>query len=131
VNQQSAQSSVSDGLSKGIAMNEDRIAGSATQLGGKIESRIGHAVGDAGLESEGMVDQIKGRAQNLYGAATEAAANAYDKIPVEARHNIDRAYGSARQHPALTLAVAGGIGLLAFGASHLLMQDKPKPRKKR
>lgn len=112
-------------------MNEDRIAGSVTQLNGELKSNIGDIIGDAGLESEGMVDKVKGRAQNLYGTATEAAANAYDRLPFEARHNIDRAYGTARNHPAITLAVAGGIGLLAFGASHLLMQDKAKPKKKR
>lgn len=109
-------------------MNDDRIEGVAVNAGGKIKSNVGSAIGDAGLESEGMVDQIKGRAQNLYGAASEAAANAYDRVPFEARQNIDRAYGRARNHPAITLAVAGGIGLLAFGASHLLMQDKPKSR---
>lgn len=112
-------------------MNEDRISGVATQTGGKIKSNVGRAIGDAGLESEGMVDQIKGRAQNLFGVATEAATNAYDRVPEKARQNIDRAYGKARSHPAITLAVAGGIGLLAFGASHLLMQEKPKPKKKR
>lgn len=114
-------------------MNEDRISGVATQTSGKIKSSVGQAIGDAGLESEGMVEQIKGRAQNLYGAATEAATNAYDRVPEKARKNIDRAYGTARSHPAISLAVAGGIGLLAFGASHLLMQEKtgPKPKKKR
>lgn len=112
-------------------MNEDRIEGAATQMGGKVKSSMGRAVGDAGLESEGLVDQIKGRAQNLYGSASEVATNAYDRIPVEARENIGRAYGKARNHPAITLAVAGGIGLLAFGASHLLMQDQPKRKKKR
>jgi uncharacterized protein YjbJ (UPF0337 family) len=112
-------------------MNEDRIEGAATQLGGKIKSTIGRTVGDAGLESDGMVDQIKGRAQNLYGAATEAASNAYDRVPEKARKNIERGYGKARSHPAISLAIAGGIGLLAFGASHLIMQDQPKPKKRR
>jgi len=112
-------------------MNEDRIVGSATDLGGQLKSNVGDLLGDSGLQSEGMVDQIKGRAQNLYGTATEVAANAYDRVPEKTRRNIDRAYGSARNHPAITLAVAGGIGLLAFGASHLMMQDKTKPRKKR
>lgn len=112
-------------------MNDDRIDGAATQLGGKVKSTIGSAVGDAGLESEGMVDQVKGRAQNLYGSAVDAASGAYDRLPPKARQNIDRAYGRVRNHPAITLAVAGGIGLLAFGASHLLMQDQPKRKKKR
>jgi uncharacterized protein YjbJ (UPF0337 family) len=118
-------------LSKGNAMNEDRIEGAATQLGGKIKAKVGHTVGDVGLESEGIVDQIKGRAQNLYGAATEAATNAYDRVPEKARKNIERGYGKARSHPGISLAIAGGIGLLAFGASHLMMQDAPKPNKKR
>ena len=112
-------------------MNEDRIEGAATQFGGKMKSTIGSAVGDAGLESEGMADQVKGRAQNLYGSAVDAATDAYDRLPPKTRQNIDRAYGKARNHPAITLAVAGGIGLLAFGASHLLMQEKPPRKKKR
>ena len=112
-------------------MNEDRIEGVATQMDGQIKSKIGSAIGDAGLESEGMADQIRGRAQNLYGSAVDAANDAFDRLPPKARQNIDRAYGSARNHPAITLAVAGGIGLLAFGASHLLMQDKPKPKKRK
>lgn len=112
-------------------MNDDRIAGSATQLNGEIKSNVGNLIGDAGLETEGLVDKVKGRAQNLYGSATEAASNAYDRIPFETRHNVDRAYEKARSHPAIALAVAGGIGLLAFGASHLLMQDQPATKKKR
>ena len=124
-------SSVNDGRLKGYIMNEDRFDGVATQLDGKIKSKLGNAIGDAGMESEGMANQVKGRAQNLYGSAVDAATDAYDRLPTKARQNIDRAYGKARNHPAITLAVAGGIGLLAFGASHLLMQDQPKRRKKR
>ena len=112
-------------------MNDDRIEGSATHLNGELKSTVGNLIGDASLESEGLVDKLKGRAQNLYGSATEAASNAYDRIPFEARHNVDRAYEKARSHPAIALAVASGIGLLAFGASHLLMQDKPAAKKKR
>jgi uncharacterized protein YjbJ (UPF0337 family) len=112
-------------------MNEDRIEGAATQFGGKVKSKIGNAIGDTGMEAGGMADQVKGRAQNLYGSAVDAANDAYDRLPPKARKNIDRAYGKARNHPAITLAVAAGIGLLAFGASHLVMQDQPKPKKKR
>lgn len=123
--------SENDRLSKGNIMNEDRIDGVATQMGGQVKSKIGNAIGDAGMESEGMADQIKGRAQNLYGSAVDAANDAYDRLPPVARQNIDRAYGKARNHPAITLAIAGGIGLLAFGASHLLMQEQPKAKKRK
>ena len=112
-------------------MNEDRIDGMATNAGGKIKSELGSTIGDAGLEKDGLVDQVKGRARNAYGSATDAAASAYDRLPFETRETIDRAYGKARAHPAIALVAAAGIGLLAFGASHLLMQDEPKRKKRR
>ena len=46
-------------------MNDDRIEGSATHLNGELKSTVGNLIGDASLESEGLVDKVKGRAQNL------------------------------------------------------------------
>ena len=37
---------------KDFAMNKDRIAGSAKQAAGTIKQGVGHAVGDAKLETE-------------------------------------------------------------------------------
>jgi len=48
-------------------MDNDRIKGSATNLGGKTKETAGNVTGDQKLKSEGVVDQIKGKLQNAIG----------------------------------------------------------------
>jgi len=56
-------------------MDENRIAGSARNLGGKIEEGIGQATGDAQSTLKGKLDQATGAAQDAYGQAADAARN--------------------------------------------------------
>jgi len=53
-------------------MNKDRIEGSAKQAAGKIKETVGHAVGDAKLESEGTVEKASGKVQNAVGGLKDA-----------------------------------------------------------
>ena len=53
-------------------MDEDRIEGAATTIGGKIKDAAGGLVGDAGIQARGKADQLSGRAQNAYGSAKDA-----------------------------------------------------------
>ena len=46
-------------------MDSDRIEGAVKMTGGKIEKQFGSVVGDHKIESDGMIDQLKGSAQNL------------------------------------------------------------------
>ena len=54
-------------------MNEDRISGTARNLGGKVEEGVGRATGDAKTQIQGKLDQAAGAAQDLYGQAADAA----------------------------------------------------------
>ncbi len=53
-------------------MNNDRVKGSATHLGGKLKEGAGRVTGDQKLQSEGVVDQVKGKVQNALGGIKDA-----------------------------------------------------------
>jgi uncharacterized protein YjbJ (UPF0337 family) len=53
-------------------MNKDRIEGAAKQATGKIKETVGHAVGDAKLESDGAVEKATGKVQNAVGGLKDA-----------------------------------------------------------
>ena len=57
-------------------MNEDRIAGTARNLGGKVQEGVGRVTGDAKSQAEGVLEQAAGGAQDLYGQAKETASDA-------------------------------------------------------
>jgi uncharacterized protein YjbJ (UPF0337 family) len=59
-------------------MDNDRIAGSAKDFAGKVESTVGDIAGDAKTQAAGRVREATGTAQNLYGQAKDAAREATD-----------------------------------------------------
>ena len=54
-------------------MNEDRITGTARNLGGKLEEGVGRVTGDIKEQVQGKLDQAAGAAQDLYGQTTDVA----------------------------------------------------------
>ena len=61
-------------------MNEDRLAGTATNLGGKLQQGIGRVTGDTKSQVEGVVNQAAGAAQDLYGQAKDTASDAAQAV---------------------------------------------------
>ena len=57
-------------------MDENRIAGTARNMGGKVEEGVGRAIGDTKTQFRGIADQAAGTAQDLYGQARDTAADA-------------------------------------------------------
>ena len=57
-------------------MDENRITGTARNLGGKVEEGVGRVTGDAKTQVRGVADQAAGAAQDLYGQARDTAADA-------------------------------------------------------
>lgn len=53
-------------------MDKDRIKGSATRTGGKIKQAAGDISGDSKMQTEGKMDQAKGKVQNAVGSAKDA-----------------------------------------------------------
>ena len=104
-----------------MSMNEDRFAGTARNVGGRVEQGFGRAVGDTKIEIEGKMKQATGTAQDLYGQAKDAAGDAYGQV----KEVAGDATRSVQQHaapmeeflrnaiesrPYTSVAVALGIG---------------------
>ena len=67
-------------------MDEDRIKGAATNIGGKIKEGVGSLIGDTKMETEGKAEQVEGKVQNTYGGAKDAVRDAADKLD-DTRHD--------------------------------------------
>jgi uncharacterized protein YjbJ (UPF0337 family) len=57
-------------------MSDDRISGTAKNLGGKLQEGYGSLTGDTATEARGKLRQAEGTAQDLYGQAKDALADA-------------------------------------------------------
>ena len=98
-------------------MDENRLAGTARNLGGKVEEGYGRATGDAKAKVEGIANQAAGAVQDLYGQARDTAADAASAARGSAaslekwlRHTIET-------QPYTTALVAAGVGWL-LGRMH-------------
>lgn len=85
-------------------MNKNEFQGGARYVGGKVEKAIGDTTNSRDWQVDGVVDQVAGGAQNLYGRARSAIDTAIDgapelaeKIGDEARVAADRATEAARR----------------------------------
>ena len=59
-------------------IDNDRVEGSAKNLGGKLKEGLGNLTGDAKLRSDGRAEQIEGTAQNAIGGIKDSAREALD-----------------------------------------------------
>ncbi len=55
-----------------MSSDQDRTRGAANDLSGKIKEGMGKLTGDKSLESEGHMDQAKGKAQKAMGDVKDA-----------------------------------------------------------
>ncbi|TXC69639.1 CsbD family protein [Sphingomonas ginsenosidivorax] len=85
-------------------MNKDEFQGGARYVGGKVEKTVGDTVNSRDWQVDGVVDQVAGGAQNLYGRAKSAiedvvdgAPELADKIGSDAREAADRAAEAAKR----------------------------------
>jgi uncharacterized protein YjbJ (UPF0337 family) len=91
-------------------MNEDRIAGTARNLGGKVQEGFGRATGDTKTQAEGLLNQATGTAQELYGQAKDTAADAAQIVRRGAADAEDFVRRTIEERPYTTAVVALCIG---------------------
>ena len=91
-------------------MDENRLAGNAKNIGGKVEESFGRVTGDTKTQVEGIANQAAGAVQDLYGQARDTAADAAGAARDSAaslekwlRHTIET-------QPYTTALVAVGVG---------------------
>jgi len=91
-------------------MDENRLEGTARNLGGKIQEDVGRATGDTKTKAEGLMNQAAGTAQDLYGQTADAARQTATTLDAWLRNSIET-------QPYTTAVVALGIGWL-LGRMH-------------
>src|SRR6201991_3741054 len=120
-------------------MNNDRIAGSAKDFAGKVESTVGGIAGDARTEAAGRAPEATGTVQNMYGQAKDAARDAADAAVSYAKDAYDNSGDTFRDgsqaiakkvqdNPISALLIAGGIG---FALALLLSRQPRRPTRSR
>jgi uncharacterized protein YjbJ (UPF0337 family) len=86
-------------------MDENRLEGTARNLGGKIEEQVGRATGDTKIRAEGLLNQAAGAAQDVYGQTADVARQTATTLDAWLRNSIET-------QPYTTAVVALGIGWL-------------------
>jgi uncharacterized protein YjbJ (UPF0337 family) len=93
-------------------MNEDRVIGTARNLGGQAQEGFGRVTGDTKTQAEGVISQAAGAVQDLYGQAKETAADAAAAVRRSASGAEDIVRDTIEQRPYTTALVALCIGLI-------------------
>ncbi|WP_339930821.1 CsbD family protein [uncultured Brevundimonas sp.] len=97
-------------------MTDQRIEGTATQAGGKIQSGLGALTDNPKLEIKGRLNQAKGKAQDIYGQAIDGLDRLVERAPSDLQDPARTGLDFARRKPLLTTAIVAGVGLLLAGA---------------
>jgi uncharacterized protein YjbJ (UPF0337 family) len=98
-------------------MDENRVAGTAKNLGGKVEEGFGRVTGDAKTQAKGLYNQAEGAAQDLYGQAVDTAGEAAETVKRAAVSIEDTLRNTIENKPYTSVAIALGIGWL-IGRAH-------------
>jgi len=91
-------------------VDDDRIAGTARNLGGKVEEGVGRITRDATTQIRGKVDQAAGTAQDLFGQTADVAGDTVASLDKWLRTTIET-------QPYATALAALGVGWL-LGRMH-------------
>lgn len=66
----------------------DKIKGVTNEAIGKAKQGIGEATGSERLQGEGVIQEVKGKGQQVLGDAKEATKEAIDKAAAAANKNL-------------------------------------------
>jgi uncharacterized protein YjbJ (UPF0337 family) len=98
-------------------MDENRVAGTVRNVGGKVEEGFGRATGNTKAQTEGLVNQATGAAQDMYGQAKDGVANAAGAAQDTAASLDKWLRRTIETQPYTTAMVSIGIGWL-LGRMH-------------
>ena len=114
-------------------MNKHELHGGARYVGGKVEKAIGDVADQRDWQADGVLNQIAGGAENLFGRAQSIANDAADMTPgliedarlrigeaadraaVATREGAQAASTTMRESSATTLALVAALGGVALG----------------
>jgi uncharacterized protein YjbJ (UPF0337 family) len=93
-----------------VTVDENRVEGTARNLGGKVQEGLGKVTGSARTQAEGLANQAAGAAQDLYGQAADTARGTASNFEKVLRRTIET-------QPYTSAVIALGIGWL-LGRMH-------------
>ncbi len=67
-------------------MEKEQVTGKIDELKGKAKQGIGKATDDPGVQGEGLVDEAKGKIKQAFGDAKEAVKDADRKAGTDVDH---------------------------------------------
>ncbi len=68
-------------------MDKDRVEGKMDDIKGRVKRQVGEWTGDEEMQSEGTLDQAKGKTQNAFGKVKDAGRDALDRLKDKADDN--------------------------------------------
>ncbi len=92
-------------------MDEDRVKGSATDIGGKVKDAAGGLLGDNKMQAEGKADQVSGQLQNAYGSAKDTLSEGADTLGAQVDSLL-------KDRPMMALLGAVGVGYVLARLMH-------------
>lgn len=98
-------------------MDENRVTGSAKNVGGKLEEGLGRATGDVKSQVQGQIKQVAGSAQDLYGQAKDSVGESVAAVRKISGSVEDTIRDYIETNPYTAAAIALGLGWL-IGRSH-------------
>jgi uncharacterized protein YjbJ (UPF0337 family) len=91
-------------------MDENRVEGTAKNIGGSIKSAVGDVTGDTKTEASGTIDQVVGTAQRTYGKIKDQAGGAGSAM-IDQLDEVSSFLGdTVAERPLTSLLVAGAVG---------------------
>jgi uncharacterized protein YjbJ (UPF0337 family) len=98
-------------------MDENRISGTARNVGGKVEENIGRAIDDNKMQAEGVAKQVSGAAQDMYGQARDTASDIVDSARDTASSFEKLLRNTIETQPYTSVLIGVGLGWL-LGRMH-------------
>lgn len=92
-------------------MDEDRVKGSASDIGGKVKDAAGGLLGDNKMQAEGKADQVSGQLQNAYGSAKDTLREGADTLGEQVDSLL-------KERPMVALLGAVGVGYVLARLMH-------------
>ena len=93
-------------------MTEQRLEATATELVGKARNGLGRMTGDAKLQIDGKLTEVKGRALDAYGRVIDGLDGLVGKAPAEYQGRARQGLDFARRKPLLTTGIVAGVAML-------------------
>jgi uncharacterized protein YjbJ (UPF0337 family) len=72
-------------------MNKDRVIGTIDEAAGLAKRKTGELTGNTQLEVEGMLQQVKGKVENVWGKAKDVVRDANEEAAVDHKTRIQEA----------------------------------------